>query len=248
MIRRIMSWFLICAICAFVLGAAESLPPRLIVAVRDVTPSYCCLAAANQKLREVVAALGPGDRFVLIDLGSHFSPEKQVKVIATLPAIPVELLNDDRLSGMRQRMERISRLIATVEGGKKAILDYLARPVAIDRAGTDVLGVLRYTATLLTDDASEEKYALWFSDLVHELGAVRTRFPPPGPLPMTGARVELLFMPFGADWEPRKKAWTRFFLQSGASDVQVWDAGVSRARVPVPKRSLVLPAQASARR
>ncbi len=229
-------------------SAAMPPSPRLVIAIRDVTTSYCCLKEATVKLRGVVAALAPGDRFVLIDMGATFDPKNQVKIIAALPSIPPELLADNRIAGRSKRLEALNRKLEAAESNKKAILRYLERPPTIDATGTDVYGALRYVASLVNGSTgSEEKHVLWFSDMIHHLNGVQKDLPPGDPIPMMGARVQVLFMPYGSNWDARKLAWARFFSRSGSMDVQVYDAALSSVRVVLAKRPLVLPAGIASR-
>jgi hypothetical protein len=217
---------------------AASAPSRLVIVGRDITPSYCCLDQAEQRIEEVVSCLGPGDKFYLIDIGSSFNPENHVKVILNLPPVPGELLDQQTLSGLLDRSKRLNLVLAASEKRKAKILNYLGQPVAKDRRGTDIHGFLAYAAQLLANDPSEEKDLLLFTDLQHDLSGVRTDRPPSKRLSMPGIRAMVLFMPYDAKWAERQAAWSRFFDQSGASAVTLLDAAMSRTAPLLTRRTL----------
>src|SRR5438270_5355761 len=77
---------------------SPSVRPRAIYVLLDVTPSYkTSRPAAVSKILETVKALGPADRFYLIEIGGEFSPEKRVKIQCRMPAIDPQVLQPTRL-------------------------------------------------------------------------------------------------------------------------------------------------------
>jgi hypothetical protein len=126
--------------------------PRCVVVLRDVMCSFVSnLSAANAKIFEIVNALGPGDRFLLIDIGPSFDPKDNVKVDCAMPDLPGEMAEPSRTEiEWQQKQETADEVWQAVDGSKEAILGYLQRKARAHCGGTDIFLALEYVSKRLS--------------------------------------------------------------------------------------------------
>src|ERR1700761_7017921 len=127
--------------------------PRAIYVLLDVTPSYKKnRPAAVAKIREMLKALGPADRFYLIEIGGEFSPEQNVKIQCKMPASDPQILQRPPLPSLwrdyQSRLNEIWRRTSAIEG---QIDSYLKAPMK-DRDPTPLFEELRYASTRLAGE------------------------------------------------------------------------------------------------
>jgi len=195
-------------------------PPnvRFVMVLRDVTPSFQSHKEANEKIRAIVNALGPGDSFLLADVAPTFLPEKNVRVQCNMPEAALSFLQPtSNLSQWKRSQARLDAIWATVGKNKKTIANWLRNPMKVERGGTDLFRALEYCAQRMSRESGKEKYLFIFSDLIHEMKREKTEKPPSTPLNFEGVHITVLFAPWqGKDkWQSKEKDWKAWFVKQG---------------------------------
>lgn len=189
--------------------------PRCVVVLRDVTCSFGSnLNAADAKIAEIIKALGPGDRFVLMDIGPSFEPKDNVKVDCAMPDLPGGTAEPSRTEiEWQQKQETADEVWQAVDGNKEAILSYLQKRARARCGGTNIFLALEYVSKRLSRPTNADVDVFIFSDLTQENGTLRTSLPPPYSLDFNGASVHVLFVPWRSksQWEKIESPWRDWF-------------------------------------
>jgi hypothetical protein len=211
-------------------GTAPTQPrTRTILAVLDTTPSYRGGEAARERIRAVVRALGPGDIFLLLELGGRFSPESSVRVQCIMPRVTPDLLTAARnIPEFQQRKGRLDAVWAAAQAKQSAVLRALERPWH-GRDVTPLYQLLDYVSHWLATAPPGERWLMLFSDLKHDAAGVKSGLPPSRPLAFAGVAASALFVPWEGDWSRREAAWAEWFRRSGAAGFSMLDGARSQA-------------------
>jgi hypothetical protein len=220
---------------AMVGGGRVRMKPRLLCAIRDRTGSFQRhLDAANAVLRRCVGAMGPGDGFLLIEVGRGFDASRQVRE-QRLPDFPEELLIPPKTypEYLRQKAE-MERLWTDVETRKRVMLDYVESEPSIPTSSTDIYSALDYAAHRLLSFVGE-RHLLIASDLVHDMAGVVSDLPPKALRPFPRTRVAALFVPWEGSARASRKAeaWRKYFEAAGAAEFEMYDEAESPGLQPL---------------
>jgi hypothetical protein len=196
-----------------VISPAQMPRSRAIYVLLDVTPSYKSLPDAVVKTRELVFAIGPADRFYLIEIGGEFSPKQNVKIQCKMPAVhPVILSPAKNVYEWKDRQSRLSGIWQNVGDMQQQIDEYLAQPIHhLDP--TPLYETFKYAAERLEAEEDAERYLFVFSDYEQDSRGLKSKLPPQDSYALPGVDVFALFVPWDKDWEKRKLAWTTWYLQ-----------------------------------
>jgi len=240
MMRKLM---LIVSILLIAFTASISNADRVVIALRDITPSFKFGADSNKGILLIANALGPGDTFILADIGSTFLPEKNVKFQCRMPNVSQDILQPvGNLVLWRQNQAKLNRTWSEVDQVKKKIAELLKVPVKEE--DTDFYTALEYCSLRFSSETQKEKFLFIFSDLTEDLRGEPNEDPPSVPLGFNGVHVHILFCPWHgqAEWKPKKQAWQAWFVGKGkAKEFTLHEPGESKLiklleKSPVPRK------------
>jgi hypothetical protein len=208
---------------------------RFTFEIDDVSPSYKHTPNVVAKQKEVVAALGPGDEFKLIELGGQFSPDR-VRIQCAMPPIPAGLLAPvSRPRDLVAKQGRLDQLWGAVSARQKPIASFFDGP-RHPQGPTPLFETLVYVAAQLARSAAVEKRLVIFSDLVHDHAGQSSPYPPRGDASVfTGVNVWALFVPWTDSFPKREAAWRKWFLERGACGFQMLDSAQSQVATVLPR-------------
>jgi len=202
---------------------------RSVAALWDVSGSFAGLEDANKKISEVAAALGPGDQFLLIQVGGAFDERTNVVIECTMPEIPAALLSPSaEMRPWKEKQIQLAGIWSQVEKQRQAILQYLPTVKPSPKATTPLDDAFSYAAGRL-ERAKGARYLIVFSDLIQDSNGVKRDGPPSGALPLSGVRAVALFVPWASDWKAREQRWAEWFRKSHAIGFQMFDGAESKA-------------------
>lgn len=194
---------------------------RNIIVIRDLTFSFKpYLGAANQKILEIVSSLGPGDRFLMVDIEPTFSPDKNVRVECIMPGIPDDLWNPAaNLFDWKQKQSRLSGIWRTVTLNKERISTYVRGATKSRPGGTNVFATFEYVSKRFAEHNGLDNVTYILSDLAQEVGAVSIDMPPSNSVSFSGVHVHVLFVPWKAkaQWDRKEAAWKSWFVEKGGA-------------------------------
>jgi hypothetical protein len=211
---------------------------RFTAEIDDVSPSYKHTKEVIAKQKDVIAALGPGDEFKLIEVGGEFSPDK-VKIQCAMPPVPAGLLTPAaRPRDVVAKQGGIDQLWAAVSARQRSINAFLDGPRRV-QGPTPLFETLAYVAAQLARSAAAEKRLVIFSDMVHDHAGQSSPYPPRGDGPaFTGVAVCALFVPWTDSFPKREAAWRKWFLERGACGFQMLDSAQSQVATVLPRSSV----------
>ena len=232
----------------FLMGAAAltaqaSQPAsRAVVILRDRTASFKRnLKPANDAILRAISAIGPGDTFLLIEVGGggRFDPITQVRE-ASAPTVLAELLATP--ANMQQFGNRTARLKAVwleTERARQSAREAVVRPVSINVDETNVYSALDYAAGRLMK-LEGERYLILMSDLIHDVEGLKTDLPPKEKYPFTGVRAKAMFVPWqgSAAAKRQMEAWQKWFTTAGAQSFEMLDEAQSLHAQVLPPSSV----------
>lgn len=221
--------------------------PRFLLILFDSSQSYALYEEAVRKAIAIVNALGPGDRLVIARMGEKFQPETKIKLQATMPDIPAELLAPTtRLAQWRQNQARVNAIWRQIETLRLEIAAYLANHLRGKNtaAVTDLWGALDYCARRLSGESAFEKHLIIFSDLEHDFEKQRASHPPVQRMEFGGVHACLLYVPWTNNFAGLQRDWGAWFKGAGVADFLILDSSQSDQLVvitPSPKPELRSP-------
>jgi len=219
---------------------------RCIVALWDCSGSFGSISDARKKLSEVVTALGPGDEFVIVQVGGPFDEKANVPVECRMPSIPPQTLSIAvDMKVWKQRQINLSAIWGEVEQQKNLVLKYLPTVRPSPQSTTPLDDAFAYAATRLHPGASA-RYLLIFSDLIQDSDGLKRDGPPSSVLPFPGATVTALFVPWRRDWREREGRWVAWFSRAQAASFRMFDGSQSKGITLLPPSAVprVVPGRA----
>ena len=175
---------------------AQALPVRTVVFLRDRSLSFeaqrpTCTATATQ----AVQSLGPGDTFILVDVGLVFDVDKQVYAEQFAP-IPRELsLQPATLQETRRAQMRLDSVWADAETTRARLRARVEKRDYIDGRGTDFDAALDYASHRFVD-ADGERHLIICSDLIQAKRGAERSGPQNIVVPFHGVWATAIFVPW----------------------------------------------------
>jgi hypothetical protein len=210
--------------------AAAELPlQRLIVVVRDRSGSFKPFAVdANTSIAKQLAAAGPGDTLVLIDIEEAFDPKRHAheRVLAAPPKSVFE--RQRTLREYRSQLAALKRAWSSADQEVSAFRNLVQRAGPVTAKRSDLFTALEYAATRLERHGGE-RFLLIYSDLDHDAAGIRTGLPPVSRMSFARVHVTSLFVPWRGSEAAKKKeqGWRDWFAASGASAFTLHDTVTS---------------------
>lgn len=207
---------------------------RVVIVLLDVTRSFTFKEQAIEQIQAVIKRLGPGDEFLLIEIGPPpFQPDKKVKIQAMMPSVPEWVLVPPKNIYEYKKRQRILDLIwAKVRGQQKSMLTFLEQPIAFQKGGTDLYAALEYAAQRFMAKENRSKILLIYSDLVQDLGVATPDPPKKGLAGFDQAHVSVLFVPWEnqSAWESKEKKWRTYFEACHAQSFNMHEPAESKTQ------------------
>lgn len=227
LLRSFLAAFLVVVVASQ--AAAQPTTPRLVVVLRDETGSFKrYFADAQAAIARIVDGLGPGDTFIIIDVGGPFDPQTQVHE-TTLPSVPALIFEPSKTFRDYQLKQAIlDNRWAAAKRLKATITEEVARPLSAKK-GTDVFAVLDYASHRMQEFEGEKRIVL-VSDLETDIAGMRTALPPRQRYAFTSVVADALFVPWHGSRQTGVKmnAWREWFTSGGARSFQMYDEARSR--------------------
>jgi hypothetical protein len=215
------------------------LSDRSILVLRDRTVSFKKqLPETNTEIQKIVAALGPGDELIVVDIGPRFDPRQNVAVQCRMPELSHEMMQPaSNLLEWNRKQAQLDETWKVVEWQRKRLLAYFGKKVESWPGGTDLEAVLAYSAKRLNRrPEGKPGYLLIFSDVRTEKGKLKTSLPPARPGAFEQIDVQVFMSPWNSeDWEAVETAWQNWFLNNGrAKSFRMYDTAESLTLNPLP--------------
>jgi hypothetical protein len=218
--------------------------PRYVMAILDFTDSFKYLPDAITAVNKILESIGPKDVFVLLEVRSQFDPAKSV-VEARLPDLQPEIFVDSvKALDYERKQAQLDAAWKRVAEIRKTIQDHLSKTSAtLTREASQVWEPLEYASLRFSKASEYDRVLVVLSDLRHEVPMasaphhwVKAELPPSqSDASFSGARVEVLFVPYGSakSFQQKSSAWESWFRQKGARSVAFRDPAQSRLAQPV---------------
>jgi hypothetical protein len=212
---------------------------RVIAVVRDRTPSFARFYAdAIAAIGRVVSNLGPGDTFLMIDLGGKFDPLTHVYERG-IPAVADGTLSDPKTVPDFYRKQRLLDAKWTEVEAFKAEIAAQVRKGGPNLVGSTIPAVMEYAENRLVA-VQGHKFLLVVSDLETDEPGRRTSLPPARPMLFPGVEVVALFAPWqrAGQTKARTDAWRAWLGAGKAASFVVYDQAQSKTITAVPNSSV----------
>ncbi|HEY4129442.1 MAG TPA: hypothetical protein VGM50_02440 [Gemmatimonadaceae bacterium] len=214
---------------------AQTPAGRTVVFLRDRSSSFQaqrpkCTAAATRAIQ----ALGPGDTFILIDVGLVFDVDSQVYAEQFAP-VPRDLsLQPSTLRETRRAQMRLDSIWARAEESRTRLLARVTKHDSIDGHGTDLDAALDYASHRLVDTDGPRDMIIC-SDLIQTKRGAQRSEPPHYVIPFHGLSATAIFVPWngGAANDRRAAQWRQWFQAGGATQFVLLDPSQSVAFIPL---------------
>lgn len=216
---------------------------RMVIVLLDVTPSFKSIDGAIGQIKAVIQRLGPGDEFLLVEVGEPpFQPQKKVKIQAMMPSVPDGLLEPSQnIHEWKQRRWTLSQIWAKVQSHQKAMLAFLAQPIPLQHGGTDLYAALEYAAQRFgAAKENRPKILLIYSDLVKDLGVATTEPPSKGLAGFNQTHVSVFFLPWEsqAAWEGKENKWRAYFEACHVKSFAMYEPAQSQTQTPLKESGI----------
>ncbi len=218
-----------------------SLPKqRVLIVLRDKTKSFSeFINNANTQVVNIVNNLGPRDMFILIEIKSGFQPQRNVSLQCQMPAVPASLLEPTKkLIEYKRKQAQLDQIWREVGNIKKAIIEWLNKPIELDGTGTDIFRTLEYCSQRLSrEDSGKDKYLIAFTDLIDERGGrKKIEEPPSAALDFNAVYANILFVPWqnNNQFQSKELSWRTWFEKQGAIKFSMWEPAESKSQTLIP--------------
>jgi hypothetical protein len=214
---------------------------RRVIILRDVTTSFVSFSdEAEREILRIVAALGPGDELLVLDIGPDFDPARNVVVQCIMPKPPADFrLTASNLAEFRRRQAELAEVWAIVEKNRRQLIDFFRTRPALRRGGTNLALPLEYAAKRLQDQSDGKLPVVRiFSDLHTESSGVNSRRPPKTQGSFAGADVQVFLAPWDAARQQLEPAWRTWFIDTKeARSFRMFDTAESQTIAPLKPSS-----------
>lgn len=215
---------------------------RVVIVLLDVTPSFKSIDQALEQIKAVIQRLGPGDEFLLVEIGEPpFLPQKKVKIQVRMPSVPDGLLEPSKnIHEWKQRRQTLSQIWAKVQSHQKAMLAFLAQPIPLQHGGTDLYAALEYAAQRFGTKENRQKLLFVYSDLVQDLGVATTEPPKKGLAGFNQTHVSVFCVPWEsqAAWEGKENKWRAYFEACPVKSFAMSEPAQSQTQTPLKESGI----------
>ena len=210
---------------------------RTVIVLLDVTQSFTFKDPAVEQMKAVIQRLGPGDEFLLIEIGPPpFRPDKKVRMQATMPSVPGGVVVPSKnIHEYKRRQRALDSIWAKVRGQQKLMLAFLEQPIAFQRGGTELYAALEYASQRLMAKKNRQKVLIIYSDLVQDLGVATTEPPKKGLAGFDQTQVSVWFVPWEsqAAFTDTDQKWRAYFKACHVQSFTMYEPAESKTQTPL---------------